>query len=140
MSLGSDDMPAPGLVSLSSDNEILARVEHFLDANPPAGRTLVIQFLDADDRELPVIVPIDGIPRQPDGPTVTNLCWIIAQVLGEHAPGGSAVLTLTRPGDGAIGPDDRIWHDAITTAAAAADVSIRLICLGTRDGVRVLPE
>jgi hypothetical protein len=134
MSLPPDDAPAP----LSTDEEILARIGLILDADARQQRSLVVQFLDAQDRELPVVVPVDGIPRQPDGPTVTNLCWIISQVLDEHAPGGSAVLTLTRPGSDEIGPQDRGWHDAIASAAAVEGASIRLMCLGTRDGVRVL--
>lgn len=124
---------------LSTDEEILARVGLILDADARQQRGLVVQFLDAEDVELPVIVPIDGIPFQPDGPTVGNLCWIIAQVLGEHAPGGSAVLTLTRPGDDEIDSGDRGWHEAITSAASGQGARIRLMCLGTRGGVRALP-
>jgi hypothetical protein len=135
MSLPPDDAPAP----LSTDEEILARIGLILDADARQQRSLVVQFLDAQDRELPVVVPVDGIPRQPDGPTVTNLCWIISQVLDEHAPGGSVVLTLTRPGSDEIGSEDRGWRDAIASAAADEGASIRLMCLGTRDGVRVLP-
>jgi hypothetical protein len=134
MSLPPDDVPAP----LSTDEEILARIGLILDADARQQRSLVVQFLDAQDRELPVVVPVDGIPRQPDGPTVTNLCWIISQVLDEHAPGGSVVLTLTRPGSDEIGSEDRGWRDAIASAAADEGASIRLMCLGTRDGVRVL--
>jgi hypothetical protein len=122
MSLPPDDAPAP----LSTDEEILARIGLILDADARQQRSLVVQFLDA-------------IPRQPDGPTVTNLCWIISQVLDEHAPGGSVVLTLTRPGSDEIGSEDRGWRDAIASAAADEGASIRLMCLGTRDGVRVLP-
>ena len=138
MSLSPDNVPPPGLVSLSTDEEILARVELILDSDARQLRSLVVQFLDDADMELPVVVPVDGIPRQPDGPTVTNLCWIITQVLGEHAPGGSAVLTLTRPGSDEIDPDDLRWYDAITEAAAVEGARIRLVCLGTRDGVRAL--
>jgi hypothetical protein len=134
MSLPPDDVPA----LLSTDEEILARIGLILDADARQQRSLVVQFLDAQDRELPVVVPVDGIPRQPDGPTVTNLCWIISQVLDEHAPGGSVVLTLTRPGSDEIGSEDRGWRDAIASAAADEGASIRLMCLGTRDGVRVL--
>jgi hypothetical protein len=129
---------SPDDAPLVTDEEILSRVGVILDADARRLRSLVVQFLDADDQELPVIVPVDGIPLKPDGPTVTNLCWIITQVLGEHAPGGSAVLTLTRPGSTEVDPDDRRWHDAIISAAAAEDARIRLVCLGTPDGVRAL--
>lgn len=134
MSLSPDDVPPPGLVSLSTDEEILARIEPILDPDARQLRSLVLQFLDDADVELPV----NGIPRQPDRPTVTNLCWIITQVLDEHAPGGSAVLTLTRPGGDEIDPDDLRWYDAITETAATEGARIRLVCLGTRDGVRAL--
>jgi hypothetical protein len=128
----------PDDASLVTDEEILARVGVILGADARQLRSLVVQFLDADDRELPVVVPVDGIPLQPDPPTVTNLCWIITQVLGEHAPGGSAVLTLTRPGSAEIDTGDRRWYNAIISAAAVEDARIRLVCLGTPDGVRAL--
>lgn len=123
---------------LRTDGEILARVGQILDIDARQLPCVVVQFLDREARELPIVVPIDSIGREPDTRTVTNLCWIISLVLGEHAPGGSVVLTLTRPGSDEIGPDDRAWRDAIASGGARHGTNIRLLCLGTRDGVRVL--
>jgi hypothetical protein len=125
---------------LGTDEDILARVGVVLGTTSRLERGLVVQFLDVEDRELPVVVPIDGLPLLPDESTISSLCWIITQVLDENAPGGSAVLTLTRPGGDEIDSGDRGWRDAITDAAAVTGANIRLMCLGTRDGVRVLPE
>jgi hypothetical protein len=135
-----DDVPPPRFMPLRTDEELLARIDQILDIDARQLPCVMVQFLDKDARELPIVVPIDGIGREPDPRTATNLCWIISLVLGEHAPGGSAVLTLTRWGSDEIGPDDRAWRDAIATAAASQQTNIRLLCLGTRDGIRVLRE
>ena len=140
MDVQSDDIPPAGLVPLNTNEEILARVSQLLDADARQLPSVVVLFLDSKARELPVVVPLDGIPSRPDMPTVSNLCWIIAQVLDEHAPGGSAILTLTRPGPHGISPDDRLWRDAITNAAEVEGAPIRMLCLGTRDGVCVLDD
>jgi len=87
MDVQSDDIPPAGLVPLNTNEEILARVSQLLDADARQLPSVVVLFLDAKARELPVVVPLDGIPSRPDMPTVSNLCWIIAQVLDEHAPG-----------------------------------------------------
>lgn len=71
-------------------------------------RTLWICFLDRNDELIPTIVPIDGVPVDPQEQFVGNLTLLIAGAVGRHEV-GSAVLLLTRPGLGLIGKSDRRW-------------------------------
>jgi hypothetical protein len=98
----------------------------------------VLFFLDGDGRTLPVVVPIDDVPEDPEPAVVENLCWILSQVLGEHEPDASVVIMLTRPG--AAEPDctDLIWRGRLAEAAAGRGVRVRLMCLATPSGLLTL--
>lgn len=128
------DLAAP----LTTDQDLVCRVDHLVDQDSRRHRSLWLFFLSGDGVQLPVVVPIDGVPERPDGLLVGNLCGVIAQVLGDAAPGGSAVLTLARPGDAAVDDTDRYWFRALHAAARQRGTAIRLICLATPAGVRRL--
>jgi hypothetical protein len=127
--------PADPLVT---DADVLRRVDRLLDADSRRERSVWLMFLSADGTQLPVVVPIDDVPERPAAQLVGNLCHVIADVLADAAPDGSAVLTLTRPGSEAVGDTDRRWFRALHGAAREEGVTVRMMCLATRDGVRQL--
>ena len=95
-------------------------------------------FLSHDGVLLPTVVPIDDVPERPDPSLVGNLCGVLADVLSEAAPRGSAVVALTRPGGDTVDDTDRRWFRALHSAARERGASIRLLCLATQDHVRQL--
>ena len=63
---------------------------------------------------------------------------MIAQLLRDAAPGGSAVITLVRDnGLNVAGPDQQ-WFMALRSAAARTGLHLRMLCLATREGTRQL--
>lgn len=127
--------PADPLVT---DTDVLRRVDRLVDQESRRERSVWLLFLSADGTQLPVVVPIDDVPERPDPPLVGNLCHVIADVLADAAPGGSAVVTLTRPGGEAVDDTDRYWFRALHGAAREQGVSLRLLCLATKAGIRQL--
>jgi hypothetical protein len=128
---GSPDLNAP----LITDADVLRRVAELVDQDPRQ-RTLWLFFMSPEGVQLPVVVPIDGLPPRPDPRYASNLCWIITNVVDNAAPGSSAVITLSRPGEPELGCDDRSWFRTLRQAAQDRGAPIRMMCLATPAGVR----
>lgn len=123
---------------INTDAEVLVRVDQLIETDARRDRSLWLLFLTADGLQLPVVVPIDDIPLSPDPDSADNICHVIAHVLSDAAPGGSAVITLVREsGLGVTDPDEE-WLMALKTAAEKADLHLRMLCLATREGTRCL--
>jgi hypothetical protein len=130
----------PHAAPLRTDADIIALIGHMIQPGAREWRSLVLFFLDHDDRTIPVVVPIDDVPEDPEPAVVENACWILSQVLGEHAPQGSVVIMLTRPGPAEPDGTDLIWRDRFQDAAVRRGVRVRLVCLATPGSVRALTE
>jgi hypothetical protein len=128
------DLTAP----LTTDQDVLRRIYWLVDQHSRRNRTLWLLFLTSDGVLLPVVVPIDGVPEWPDGQFVGNMCFVIADVLAHQAPGGTAVVVLTRPGSETVDDSDRCWFRTIYGAAREHGASIRMLCLATQACVRQL--
>ncbi|HUC22324.1 MAG TPA: hypothetical protein VMA73_06420 [Streptosporangiaceae bacterium] len=126
------DLTAP----LSTDQDVLRRVDWLVDRHSRRNRTLWLLFLSSDGVLLPVVVPIDGVPERPDPQFVGNMCFVIADVLAHQAPGGSAVVVLARPGSETADDTDGDWFRIIHGAAREHGASIRMLCLATQTSVR----
>jgi hypothetical protein len=123
---------------LSTDQDVLRRVDRLVDQHSRRYRSLWLLFLSSDSVLLPVVVPIDGVPERPDPRFVGNMCFVIADVLAHQAPGGTAVVVLTRPGSETVDDADRYWFRTIHGAAREHGASIRMLCLATQTSVRQL--
>jgi hypothetical protein len=123
---------------LVTDQDVLRRVDRLLDQDSRQQRSVWLLFLSGDGVQLPAVAPIDDVPERPDPFLVGNLCGVIAEVLADAAPGGSAVVALTRPGEETLGDTDRYWFRALHSAARERGASIRMLCLATQSGVRPL--
>jgi hypothetical protein len=137
------DIPPPPHYSplddpLRTDADILARIGQLIQPASREWRSLVLFFLDGDSRTLPVVVPIDDVPEDPQPAVIENLCWILSQVLGEQEPGASVVIMLTRPGTPEPESTDLLWRDRLASAAAGRGVRVRLLCLATPGGLLTL--
>ena len=123
---------------LHTDGDILRRIGQLIPPESREWRSLVLFFLDRDARTLPVVVPVDDVPEDPEPAVIENLCWILSQVLGEQEPDASVVIMLTRPGAAEPDSADLIWHKRLSDAAAGQGVRVRLICLATPSGLLTL--
>ena len=133
------DAPDLELTSpLSTDQDVLRRVDRLVDQPSRSNRALWLLFVSSDGVQLPVVVPIDGLPEQPDAQFVGNMCFVIADVLAHQVPGGTAVVVLARPGGETVDDTDRCWSRTIHGAARERGASIRMLCLATQTSVRQL--
>src|SRR5215469_10193706 len=123
---------------LRTDEDVLRRIDLLVDIDARQLRSIWLLFLSASGVQLPVVVPIDGVPERPDLTTARSLCWVIAEALRENVPGGHAIVVLTRPGAGPEDDADRDWSTTLHRAARDRGTSIRMVCLATPSGVRRL--
>lgn len=121
---------------LRTDADVLRRVRELV--GPALGDRLWLMFVDGDDRQAPVIVPVDDVPPVPDamvGPLVDILVGMQDDLRTDAGP-GSVILTRERPGSSWVLPEDRVWATTLTSACAEAGVRLRGFHLSTPDGVR----
>lgn len=123
---------------LRTDSDVLERIDWLLDACSRRRRSVWLAFLTATGLQLPVVVPIDAVPEYADLAGARSLCWIAGETMRQFAPGGSAVLALTRPGPAEAGPADLEWEQVLSRAARERGVVLRMVCLATPAGVRQL--
>jgi hypothetical protein len=128
------DLTAP----LSTDQDVLRCVDRLVDQPSRRNRSLWLLFVASDGVLLPVVIPIDGVPERPGPQFVGNMCFVIADVLAHQAPGGTAVVVLTRPGSETVDDTDRYWFRTIHGAAREHGASIRMLSLATQTSVRQL--
>jgi hypothetical protein len=122
-------------VPLRTDEDVLRRIDLLIDQDARQLRSIWLLFLAASGVQLPVVVPIDGVPEYPDLTTARSLCWVVAEALRENVPGGHAVVVLTRPGAGVADDADRDWARTLHRAAGDRGASLRMVCLATPFGV-----
>ena len=132
--------PSPhDLPPLLTDDDVRRRVETLI---APALRhgTLWLLFLDGDQRQSPVLVPIDDVPPLPDG-LVDDLGGVLEGVLPDLATdmgAGSVVLVRERLGPAGVLSADRTWADALAVMCRTRDVVLRGIYLVTPTATRRL--
>lgn len=79
-------------------------------------RQLWFMMLDAEGCQIPLLIPVDGIPLRPDPGSVAGMAAAITEVLRTHGPGGSVILTLERPGAAALTAPDQAWATELSAA------------------------
>ncbi|SCX56531.1 hypothetical protein SAMN03159343_3440 [Klenkia marina] len=110
------------------------------DEAPPAQRSLVVRWLRPDGSSAPVLVPVDGVPSEPDRALLGHLVDLHATVADEeHVPRTDLhlALYLQRPGAAGPLPEDHAWAAA---AGAVLRVRERVDCsLHVGDGRTAVP-
>ena len=115
-----------------SDDELLARVESLVPV--AVRRQLWTLFLDADQVQLPMVVPLEGIPERPDRLAVERWGDALDEVVGEFGV-AAVVFVLERPGPAVDSTSDVAWRDALTGLAAARRYAVRAVLTCTSGGV-----
>jgi hypothetical protein len=105
---------------------------------PALRRQLWAFFLAPDGAQLPVVIPIDGIPASPGDDEVRSIVSSLGAVLDEFSPGGSILFALERPGEETPHAFDELWADSLHAAAGHERVEVFAIYLVHNDGLRML--
>jgi hypothetical protein len=144
------DLPAVGIPSggaraaellaipVSTDQDVLNRVGTLISPAARRYRTLWLFFFDQDGTQANLVVPIDDIPERPAASVLANLCYVAAESIAGTHPGGTVVITLSRPGALKLTADDRHVLRSLQHGAAVHATPVRMLCLATPQGVREL--
>lgn len=105
---------------------------------PALRRQLWAFLLASNGRQLPIVIPIDGIPASPSDEELRSIVSSLGQVLDEYGPGGSILFALERPGDETPHGFDELWADGLHSAAEDEAVDVFAIYLVHDDGLRMM--
>ncbi|MGW6130538.1 hypothetical protein ACWFNE_10985 [Cellulomonas sp. NPDC055163] len=120
--------------TLESADEALALLLGLVGRDRSGPPALWFVLLDADDRVLPVVLPIPEVPLVADPVVAANLL----HVLEHDAPGGSLLVAYVRRGGGDRGAFEGGWSRVLQAEAARAGVRIRVEAALGQDRARVL--
>ncbi|MFC8734072.1 hypothetical protein ACFT5B_16590 [Luteimicrobium sp. NPDC057192] len=129
-----DALDLPDL-PLTTDEDVTERVRDIVGR--AARRQLWLFFLDADDRQLPVLLPIPDFPPSPDGGHAEQLAGSLAALVQE-VDAAQVVVVWERRLDDRATTLDRAWAARLAEACRAARVRLRGQLLSHRTGVRWL--
>ncbi|GAA4846532.1 hypothetical protein GCM10023221_26450 [Luteimicrobium xylanilyticum] len=129
-----DALDLPDL-PLTTDEDVTERVRDVVGC--AARRQLWLFFLDADDCQLPVLLPIPDFPPSPDGGNAEQLAASLAALV-EELDAAQVVVVWERRLDDRATTLDRAWATRLAEACRVAGVRLRGQLLSHRRGVRWL--
>jgi hypothetical protein len=119
-------------VPLDTDDEITARVGELIGrAN---SRQLWLLFLDDVNVQLPLLIPIDGLPAEPSPEQTERVVANIHELMLEIGA-GSVVTVWERYGAPALNRQDAAWARSLREACVDQGVQLRAMLLSHRNGV-----
>ena len=121
---------------LRTDDDVARRVAALIGC-ATGNDKLWLLFVDGDDRQAPVVVPVEEMPGPPDGEVVTGLGDVLEGFLPELATAagaGSVVFVRERLGPDFVLPADRAWAEALARPERRVEVGglLRLISWARR--------
>lgn len=125
--LSAQHAPGEPGTRLTTDAEVLDHLVGLVGpeaAGPPA---LWVSFLSADDRVLPVAIPLEDLPVLPDRDSVETVELLVRTVVRENFPGAATLVAIVRADGGDHGAFERRWAHALWSAAEAHGWSVRSI-------------
>jgi hypothetical protein len=118
---------------LRTDDDVARRVADLIGRATGSDK-LWLLFVDGDDRQTPVLMPIEEMSGPPDGELVAALGDVIEGILPDLATAagvGSVVFVRERPGADYVLPADRAWADALVTMCRKREIRVRGVHLST---------
>jgi hypothetical protein len=123
------------LVPLISDIDIESRVTELIGrANI---RQLWLMFLDEGNVQLPLLIPIDGLPSRPAVESAESIVASLRDLMSNIAA-TSIVMVWERYGSASLTAHDAAWALALHEECRARAVPLRSVLLSHRGGVRLV--
>jgi hypothetical protein len=119
---------------LRTDDDVARRVADLI-GRAARDDTLWLLFVDGDDRQAPVVMPVEELSGPPDGELVAALGDVLEGFLPDlatDAGAGSVVFVRERLGPDGVLPADRAWADALVTMCREREIRQRGVHLSTR--------
>lgn len=120
------------LIPLLTDSDLVAMATEMV--GPALRRQTWLFVLDDEHRVLPVVIPIDGIPVDPDPDHIATLAVRLAELVDGLPDAERLVLVWERPGT----PVARMQEVDWMLGLAASGAPIRAQLLASDDGIRVV--
>ena len=119
---------------LRTDDDIARRVADLIGC---AARddTLWLLFVDGDDRQAPVGMPVEEMAGPPDGEVIRGMGEVLEGFLPDLATAagvGSVVFVRERFGPDDVLPIDLAWAEALTAMGRDRGIRVRGVHLSTR--------
>ena len=130
-------MPVPyeetQLVPLTTDEDIERRVADLIGrAN---SRQLWLLFLDEVDVQLPLLIPIEGLPPEPTDEQAGDVIARVRDLMGEIGA-STVIVVLERYGPASLTAQDAAWVRSLRRGCEECGVTLRAQLLSHRTGVR----
>ncbi|WP_213814069.1 hypothetical protein [Glaciihabitans sp. dw_435] len=134
-----NELPRPDeLAPLLTDADVETRVSTLIGR--ATVRQLWLLFLDDDGVQLPLLLPIEGLPPSPRHTDLESMMTSISHLMSSIGA-DSAVLVWERYGAATLTANDVSWLQALVGACAVENLAIRAVLLSYRNGVRwVAPD
>ena len=119
---------------LRTDDDVARRVAALI-GRATRDDTLWLLFVDGDDRQTPVLMPVEEASGPPDREMVMALGNVLEGVLPDLATAagvGSVVFVRERLGPDFVVPADRAWAEALATMCREREIRSRGVHLSTR--------
>jgi hypothetical protein len=119
---------------LRTDDDVARRVAALI-GRATRDDTLWLLFVDGDDRQTPVVMPVEEASGPPDREMVMALGNVLEGVLPDLATAagvGSVVFVRERLGPDFVVPADRAWAEALATMCREREIRSRGVHLSTR--------
>jgi hypothetical protein len=121
------------LIPLRTDTMIEQRVCDLIGrANQ---RQLWLLFLDEDEVQLPLLIPIDGLPLRPTGEDTDSVVANVGHVM-EVIGAAGLIVVWERYGPAHLSSNDTEWVRSFAKACGAIRLPLRAMLLSYRRGVR----
>ena len=119
---------------LRTDDDVARRVAALIGRATGSDK-LWLLFVDGDDRQAPVMMPVEEMSGPPDDELVAALGDVLEGFLPDLATAtgvGSVVFVRERLGPDDILAADRAWAEALTTMCRKRGMRVRGVHLSTR--------
>lgn len=124
-----------GLAPLTSDEAIVLRVSELVGA--ALRRQVWMMFLDEEDVQMPVVMPMEDYPLVPERDSGEALALSLGRIM-EFSGATQAIVVWERHLGPGITPPDRAWARALAEGCRAHGVRLRAQLVSHVEGVRWL--
>jgi hypothetical protein len=104
-------------IAVSSDAELTERWRTLLRLDgPPSRRSLFLAWLRRDGTMVPLLIPVEDLPLEPDREALAHLTELhatVAESEGVEPAELHLAMLLERRGPAGLSPDDHAWCSAI---------------------------
>jgi hypothetical protein len=101
-------------------------------------RQLWFLFLDGDQVQLPLMIPLDDLPNSPDD-TVHDLARAMGRAM-DAAGAESIIIVIERYASSALTPADIAWAKGVHDAFDLEQINLRGVVLSHNRGVRWIAQ